>query len=77
MSLFNVGGNTGYALGPIVITPIVLWLGLSGTLVAALPVLVVGVAIILVFPFATFRRVRRSVARRWSRVEDRPRAMGC
>src|SRR5512144_2376521 len=27
MSYFNVGGNTGYALGPIVVTPLVLWLG--------------------------------------------------
>ena len=29
MSLFNIGGNTGYALGPIVVTPLVLWLGLG------------------------------------------------
>ena len=26
---FNIGGNTGYALGPIVVTPLVLWLGLD------------------------------------------------
>ena len=29
MSYFNIGGNTGYALGPIVVTPLVLWLGLE------------------------------------------------
>ena len=29
MSLFNIGGNTGYALGPIIVTPLVLWLGLG------------------------------------------------
>ena len=29
MSLFNIGGNLGYALGPIVVTPLVLWLGLG------------------------------------------------
>ncbi len=39
MSLFNIGGNTGYALGPIVVTPLVLWLGLGpGGLLAAIPV---------------------------------------
>jgi FSR family fosmidomycin resistance protein-like MFS transporter len=43
MALFNIGGNTGYALGPIVITPLVVWLGLTGALVAALPILVAAV----------------------------------
>ena len=42
MSYFNIGGNTGYALGPIVVTPLVLWLGLTGGLVAMLPVVLVG-----------------------------------
>jgi FSR family fosmidomycin resistance protein-like MFS transporter len=40
MSLFSVGGNAGFALGPILVTPAVLVLGLHGTLaVAALPAL--------------------------------------
>ncbi len=51
MAYFNIGGNTGYALGPIVITPVVLGLGLTGTLVAALPVLAVGVATWLALPY--------------------------
>jgi FSR family fosmidomycin resistance protein-like MFS transporter len=51
MAYFNIGGNTGYALGPIVITPVVLGLGLTGTLVAALPVLAVGVATWLSLPY--------------------------
>ena len=29
MSLFNIGGNAGYALAPICVTPLVLWLGLG------------------------------------------------
>jgi MFS transporter, FSR family, fosmidomycin resistance protein len=73
MSLFNVGGNTGYALGPIIITPIVLWLGLTGTLVAALPVLLVGMAIILVLPY--LRDLRPTAASRAVAGDDRPRAM--
>ena len=39
MSYFNIGGNAGYALGPIVVTPLVLWLGLEGGLIAMVPVL--------------------------------------
>jgi len=73
MSLFNVGGNTGYALGPIIITPVVVWLGLNGTLVAALPVLLIGVAIILVLPY--LRDLRPPAASRAVAGEDRPRAM--
>jgi FSR family fosmidomycin resistance protein-like MFS transporter len=38
MSLFSVGGNAGFALGPVFVTPLALLLGLEGTpLVAALP----------------------------------------
>jgi MFS transporter, FSR family, fosmidomycin resistance protein len=47
MSLFSVGGNTGFALGPVLVTPAVLALGLSGAaLVAILPAVV---AVMLVF----------------------------
>ena len=51
MSLFNIGGNAGYALGPIVVTPLVLWLGMVGGLLAALPVLVAAVAIARALPY--------------------------
>jgi FSR family fosmidomycin resistance protein-like MFS transporter len=37
MSLFSLGGNTGFALGPVVVTPAVLLLGLPGTLVMLVP----------------------------------------
>jgi FSR family fosmidomycin resistance protein-like MFS transporter len=35
MSMFSLGGNIGFALGPAIVTPAVLLLGLSGTLVIA------------------------------------------
>src|ERR1041384_1290305 len=35
MSAFSIGGNIGFALGPIVATPLVLWLGLRGGLLRA------------------------------------------
>ena len=39
MSFFSVGGNVGVALGPVISTPLVLALGLPGTLFLALPAL--------------------------------------
>jgi MFS transporter, FSR family, fosmidomycin resistance protein len=51
MSLFNIGGNAGYALGPIVVTPLVLWLGLAGGVVAVLPVLLVALALVRALPY--------------------------
>jgi len=50
MSLFNVGGNLGYALGPILITPLVLWLGLAGGALAAVPALVVSLTLARALP---------------------------
>jgi MFS transporter, FSR family, fosmidomycin resistance protein len=37
MSVFAVGGNVGYALGPIIATPVLLAVGLRGTALLALP----------------------------------------
>ena len=37
MSLFSVGGNIGFALGPVIVTPLVLLFGLSGTLLVIVP----------------------------------------
>jgi len=44
MSLFSLGGNAGFALGPILVTPLVLLLGLHGTLLlAVIPTIVAAV----------------------------------
>jgi MFS transporter, FSR family, fosmidomycin resistance protein len=51
MSLFSIGGNFGFALGPIVATPLVLALGLSGGLLLAFPCLAVAVALVALAPF--------------------------
>jgi FSR family fosmidomycin resistance protein-like MFS transporter len=37
MSMFSVGGNIGFALGPVLVTPLVLAFGLSGTLLVIVP----------------------------------------
>ena len=50
MSLFSVGGNAGFALGPILITPAVLIFGLSGTLVVAIVPMFVAIVLALELP---------------------------
>jgi FSR family fosmidomycin resistance protein-like MFS transporter len=63
MSAFSIGGNVGFALGPIVATPLVLWLGLRGGLLLAVPTLAIAVALFMLMPFLrTFEpdRSRRS-----------------
>jgi FSR family fosmidomycin resistance protein-like MFS transporter len=42
MSFFTVGGTIGFALGPVIMTPLVIAFGLPGTLMMALPALVVA-----------------------------------
>ena len=51
MSLFSIGGNLGFAFGPIVATPLVLAFGLAGGLLLAVPCLAVAVALIALAPF--------------------------
>src|SRR3954470_9798201 len=67
MSLFSVGGNAGFALGPILVTPAVLVLGLSGTLaVAVLP----AIAAIVLLVEVPHLRVRTADAAQAVRKES-------
>ncbi len=50
MSFFTVGGTVGFALGPVMLTPLVLTFGLPGTLMMVLPALVVAIALVLELP---------------------------
>jgi MFS transporter, FSR family, fosmidomycin resistance protein len=51
MSLFSIGGNLGYALGPTATTPLVIAFGLTGGLLLAVPSLVVAALLLSVLPF--------------------------
>ena len=51
MSLFSVGGNLGFAAGPLLATGAVLALGLEGGLLIALPGLVVAAVLLAVRPY--------------------------
>lgn len=56
MSLFSVGGNIGFALGPALVTPLVLAFGLSGTLLVILPTSLMGLVLAHELPrLKTFR----------------------
>lgn len=51
MSLFSIGGNVGYALGPIVATALVLEFGLRGGLLLALPPLAIAAMLLSLRPY--------------------------
>jgi FSR family fosmidomycin resistance protein-like MFS transporter len=74
MSLFSIGGNVGYALGPTATTPLVLALGLTGGLLLAVPVLAIAAVLLLALPFlASFAPEPGS--RSMAAGEDRPGAL--
>ena len=76
MSLFNIGGNLGYALGPIIVTPLVLWLGLGpGGLVASIPVVIASVAVLGALPYLARQRPERGSVTHDSGAKDDVRAM--
>src|SRR4051794_22599004 len=51
MAWFSIGGNLGYALGPIAATAVVAALGLRGGLVLGVPCVVVALAIVAATPY--------------------------
>ena len=51
MALFSIGGNIGYALGPIVATPLVIAFGLRGGLFLAIPCLAVAGVLLAVWRY--------------------------
>jgi FSR family fosmidomycin resistance protein-like MFS transporter len=50
MSLFAVGGNAGFVIGPLLITPAMALLGPHGALVLALPVMIMGLVLLNQMP---------------------------
>jgi len=47
MSLFSVGGNLGFAVGPLLTTAFVRWLGLRGGLLLAIPGVLLGAVMVV------------------------------
>jgi len=63
MSYFSVGGNLGFALGPAIVTPLVLLLGLHGTPVITLIPAGMALVVLLQLPHLVSFRVGRHSAR--------------
>ncbi len=50
MSLFSVGGNLGFALGPVLVTPLILAFGLHGTAFVIIPTWLMAIVMIRELP---------------------------
>jgi len=51
MSLFSIGGNLGYGLGPTLTTPLIVVLGLSGGWLLAVPGIAMAVVLLALVPY--------------------------
>jgi FSR family fosmidomycin resistance protein-like MFS transporter len=57
MSLFSVGGNVGFALGPVLVTPLLLAFGLHGTVFVIIPTWLMSAVLLRELPrLKTFRK---------------------
>jgi FSR family fosmidomycin resistance protein-like MFS transporter len=74
MSYFNIGGNTGYALGAFATGQFVVWLGMVGGLLAMVPVFLASLALIRILP-SLARLKPESSAHSLSAADDRKGAM--
>jgi FSR family fosmidomycin resistance protein-like MFS transporter len=75
MSYFNIGGNTGYALGAFVTGELVVWLGLVGGLLAMVPVVGASVGLARLLPRLSGLARERGAAIAVADGEDRRGAM--
>lgn len=53
MSVFGIGGNLGFALGPVILTAALIAWGINGTIILLLPVTIVAVLILFKMPALT------------------------
>jgi FSR family fosmidomycin resistance protein-like MFS transporter len=61
MSLFSVGGNVGFALGPVLVTPLILGFGLSGSMFMVIPGALVSLVVLANLPHLIAFRPRDAV----------------
>jgi MFS transporter, FSR family, fosmidomycin resistance protein len=72
MSLFSVGGNLGFALGPVIVTPLVLAFGLSGTVFVLIPTW--AMAVVALHELPRLRGFRADVVGGRVQRSDQPEA---
>jgi MFS transporter, FSR family, fosmidomycin resistance protein len=76
MALFSIGGNVGFALGPIVASSLVLALGLEGGLLLAVPGLAIAAVLLAVRPYLAERAPSDDPAESVSAAPSHPRGLG-
>jgi MFS transporter, FSR family, fosmidomycin resistance protein len=74
MSIFAVGGNLGFALGPFIATPVLLVFGLDGGWLLAIPGFGIGLALLLALPLVTGTAAPVAAARKASPTQPAPPA---
>jgi FSR family fosmidomycin resistance protein-like MFS transporter len=74
MSLFSVGGNVGFALGPVVVTPLLIAFGLHGTVFLLIPTWLA--AAVLIHELPRLKAFRHDVAGSRVRREEHAEAWG-
>jgi FSR family fosmidomycin resistance protein-like MFS transporter len=74
MSLFSVGGNVGFALGPVLVTPALLIFGLHGTLLVLVPTWLM--AAVLTYELPRLKGFRSDVVAGRVQRADEPEAWG-
>jgi FSR family fosmidomycin resistance protein-like MFS transporter len=72
MAFFSVGGNVGFALGPVLASGVVIALGLTGGLLIALPGLLVAAALLAVRPYLENFAPAAATVRAQGRAGGRP-----
>jgi MFS transporter, FSR family, fosmidomycin resistance protein len=72
MSLFSVGGNVGFALGPVILTPLLLIFGLHGTVFLLIPTWLM--ALVLLHELPRLGRFRTDVVAGRVEPSDQPAA---
>jgi MFS transporter, FSR family, fosmidomycin resistance protein len=76
MSAFSIGGNLGFALGPTVTTPLVVWFGLAGGLFLAIPCLAIALLLVATTRYLSSFVPTSEVRRAAAAGEDDYRALG-
>ena len=74
MSLFSVGGNVGFALGPVLVTPLVIAFGLHGTVFMLIPTWLM--AAVLVHELPRLKTFRNDLVGGRVQTGDAPEAWG-
>ena len=75
MSLFSIGGNVGFALGPVVATAAVLAFGLDGGMLVALPGLAIAVLLLALRDYLASFAPEADEAERVARARSERRGM--